>query len=375
MDESINAEAPSTPDELGEVYPGITDDLSTDIHPDEDGAVIYDFEAVRLAKEDGESAKESNPAEFDDPEALSIEEEPDEPAVEPAAAPREVRRDRKPFSLGSVLVTESALNDFMRQHGRHRLLTPSEELALARSRDAGNLTAVETICEHNIKLLVKIARGYQGRGLPLIDLVQEGSLGLLRAAEKFDPDRKLKFSTYATWWIRQAIKRGLENTGKTIRVPVHQHDRMSKATLFEEVFTKRFGRKPTDAEIEEHFNWKAGQLASVRSASAPIASLEKPLGDEDSFSLGTILPDTSVDVEGEVQELLQHEHLGEILASLPFHEQVVLRSYFGLLETPQQNLAEIAKNYSITRELVQKIRDRGLFHLAEGVRNHHYSLL
>ncbi len=357
-----------------------------------DGAIVYDFEAAQVERnkvdespeieEPGDSDDESveeevdeaDPGLFDDPEQASLEEDI-EIEIESAEAPRVRRSPRERLSLADVVVSENALNDFMRKHGRHRILSRAEEISLARRRDAGDTSAVETLCEYNIKLLVKIARTFQGRGLPLIDLVQEGSAGLLRAAQKFDPDKGFKFSTYSTWWIKQAIDRALDNTGSTIRVPVHQHEKLARAMAFTEAFKALHGREPSDQETEEHFNWKPGILRSARAAIVSPASLERPIGDEESQALGTIIPDTSVDVVEDVVELLQHAHLDQLISSLPYHEQVVLKSYFGLLETQPMRLDEIAKKYGITREMTARVRDRAVFHLAEAVREHDYRLL
>ena len=260
--------------------------------------------------------------------------------------------------------TTDSLQLFLNEAGRYPLLTAAEEVELAKKIEDGDVEAKNRMINSNLRLVVSIAKRYQGHGLSLLDLIQEGVIGLIRAVEKFDWRRGYKFSTYATWWIRQAVQRGVANKSRTIRIPVHIADREQKIGRAERELTVKLGRAPTDEEISEASKVSLKHLREVREAARAVTSLDKPLGDGNDSSIGDLIGVAAGGVEEEVEISLTEDTLHRALESLPVREQTVLSLRYGLgLEEPQ-SLEEIGRRLGITRERVRQIEATALQRLA-----------
>src|SRR5438874_7094999 len=229
-----------------------------------------------------------------------------------------------------VHATTDALQLFLNEAGRYPLLTAAEEVELAKRIERGDKVAKDRMINSNLRLVVSIAKKYQGHGLSLLDLIQEGIIGLIRAAEKFDWRRGYKFSTYATWWIRQAVQRGVANKSRTIRIPVHIVERETKIARAERELVAELERPPNDEEISTRSKLPVKQVREVRKAARAVTSLDKPLGDEGDSSLGDIIGSHEHDFEAEIQVGLTEETLHRAVAMLPEREQHVLRLRYGL---------------------------------------------
>jgi RNA polymerase primary sigma factor len=260
--------------------------------------------------------------------------------------------------------TTDALQLFLREAGRHRLLTAAQEVELAKRIEAGDMDAKAQMIQSNLRLVVSIAKNYRNQGLPFLDLIQEGTLGLIRAVEKFDWRRGFKFSTYATWWIRQAVARALADKGRTIRMPVHIVERLQKINRAERNLWAVLGREPTVEEVADEANLTVQQVAEVRAAAKTSASLDAPVGDADDATLGDFvagdgpLPEESVELE------LRSQALRVALTQLPDREQQVLRLRYGLDGLEPCTLEEIGRRLGLTRERVRQIELDSLKRLA-----------
>jgi len=260
--------------------------------------------------------------------------------------------------------TTDSLQLFLNEAGRYPLLTAAEEVELAKKIEDGDIEAKNRMINSNLRLVVSIAKRYQGHGLSLLDLIQEGVIGLIRAVEKFDWRRGYKFSTYATWWIRQAVQRGVANKSRTIRIPVHIADREQKIGRAERELMVKLGRAPTDEEISKASKVSLKHLREVREAARAVTSLDKPLGDDNDASIGDLIGGASGGVEEEVEISLTEDTLHRALDNLPDREQKVLSLRYGLgLEEPQ-SLEEIGRRFGITRERVRQIEATALQRLA-----------
>jgi RNA polymerase primary sigma factor len=261
--------------------------------------------------------------------------------------------------------TTDALQLFLNEAGRWPLLTAAEEVELAKLIERGDREAKDRMVNSNLRLVVSIAKRYQGHGLSLLDLIQEGIIGLIRAVEKFDWRRGFKFSTYATWWIRQAVQRGVANKSRTIRVPVHIAERETKIARAERELAAKLERAPTDAEVAKHAKLSTKHVKEVRQAARAVTSLDRPVGDDGEASLGDIVAGESPPVHEEVEVSLQEEALQAALAELPERERTVLGMRYGL--GPDQDptsLEEIGRRLGLTRERVRQIEGRALERLA-----------
>ena len=225
-----------------------------------------------------------------------------------------------------VNATTDALQLFLNEAGRYKLLTADEEVALAKRIERGDKAAKDLMVNSNLRLVVSIAKKYQGHGLSLLDLIQEGIIGLIRAVEKFDWRRGYKFSTYATWWIRQAVQRGVANKSRTIRIPVHILERETKIARAERELVAELERQPTDEEIAKRAKLPLKQVREVRKAARAVTSLDKPLGDESDSSLGDIVATTEHDFEEEIHVGLTEETLRRAVGELPEREQHVVQA-------------------------------------------------
>jgi RNA polymerase primary sigma factor len=264
-----------------------------------------------------------------------------------------------------AVATTDALQLFLNEAGRWPLLTKEEEVELAKRIERGDAEAKERMINSNLRLVVSIAKRYQGHGLSLLDLIQEGIIGLIRAVEKFDWRRGFKFSTYATWWIRQAVQRGVANKSRTIRIPVHIADREQKIARAERTLAPKLGRQPTDEEIARQAKLPLKQLREVREAARAITSLDRPIGSEGDSALGDLFASDQAQPEEEVTVSLEQDVLRRAVSQLPDREQEVLERRYGLSgERDPASLEAIGRELGITRERVRQIEASALEQLA-----------
>jgi RNA polymerase primary sigma factor len=261
----------------------------------------------------------------------------------------------------SVEPSLDSLRLYLRSIGRVPLLTAEEEVCLAKRIERGDVAAKQHMVEANLRLVVSIAKGYMGRGMNFLDLIQEGSLGLIRAVEKFDYRRGYKFSTYATWWIRQAVTRAIADKGRTIRIPVHMVERLNKVIHAERALMQQMGREPTAAEIAAELQWSTREVREVlRMAQQPV-SLEKPVGDENDSALADFVEDSSAQSPFEVaSETLRRQGVKRVLAALPTREREVIEMRYGITGGRVRTLDEVGRAFNITRERVRQIESRTL---------------
>jgi RNA polymerase primary sigma factor len=261
--------------------------------------------------------------------------------------------------------TTDALQLFLNEAARYQLLTAEQEVELAKGIERGDELAKERMINANLRLVVSIAKRYQGHELSLLDLIQEGVIGLIRAVEKFDYRKGFKFSTYATWWIRQAVQRGVANKSRTIRLPVHIVEREARIARAERELTAKLGRTPTQDEVARHAKLPLKQVREVKAAARTVTSLDRPLGEDEGTSLGELLPSGDEPAEEELEVSLRTEALHRALEQLGEREQQVLSYRFGLGADDQPlSLEEIGRRLGITRERVRQIERRALEQLA-----------
>jgi RNA polymerase primary sigma factor len=272
------------------------------------------------------------------------------------------RRTRRRASLDlEPEGTTDGLQLFLKGIGKVPLLTAQEEVDLAKRIERGSFEAKQMMVESNLRLVVSIAKRYRNRGLPFLDLIQEGTLGLVRAAEKFDYHKGFKFSTYATWWIRQAIARALADKARTIRIPVHVVEKLNSIGRAERKLVTELGREPTAEEIAEVTGIEPDEVEAImRSAQAPI-SLEKPVGDEEQSEFGQLIADEQAESPYErAVEVLTNEALGEALESLSYRERRVLELRYGLGDQQPRTLDEVGRAFKVTRERIRQIEHQSL---------------
>jgi RNA polymerase primary sigma factor len=259
-----------------------------------------------------------------------------------------------------------SLERFLSEIGRYPLLTKVEEIQLAKRVEAGDMLAKRRMVESNLRLVVSIAKNYRGQGLGFLDLIQEGILGLIRAVEKFDWRRDLKFSTYATWWIRQAVARALADKSRTIRLPVHVVERLQKVNRAERTLMLRLAREPSNEEIADEAKLPLYQVLEVRSAARSPISLEEPVGDEGESSFSDFLADTdAIDPSDAVADRLRHETLQLGLETLHERNRRVLELRYGLDGRDPRTLDEIGREFGLTRERIRQIEVEALRDLAQ----------
>ena len=275
-------------------------------------------------------------------------------------APGKRTRGKVPLDLEPEMTTDS-LQLFLKDIGKVRLLTAQEEVALAKRIERGDLDAKQRMVESNLRLVVSIAKNYRNRGLPFLDLIQEGTLGLVRAAEKFDYRPGFKFSTYATWWIRQAIARALADKARTIRIPVHVVEKLNKIGRAERKLVTELGREPTAEEIAELTGFEPEEVESIkRSAQAPV-SLEKPVDDEEHSEFGQFIADEHAESPYErTVEILTKEALRDALEKLSDRERRVLELHYGLGGEHPCTLDEVARTFNVTRERIRQVENQSL---------------
>jgi RNA polymerase primary sigma factor len=275
-------------------------------------------------------------------------------------APEQRTRRKAPLDLKPEGTTD-ALQLFFKDMGKVRLLTAQEEVDLAKRIERGDLAAKQKMVESNLRLVVSIAKNYRNQGLPFLDLIQEGNIGLVRAAEKFDYRRGFKFSTYATWWIRQAIARALADKARTIRIPVHIVEKLNKIRSAERSLVTALGREPTPDEIAAVTGIDPDEVDSIkRWAQAPV-SLEKPVGDEEESEFGQFIADERAESPYErAAEILTKEALREALENLSYRERRVLELRYGLSGEHPCTLKEISSTFNVTRERIRQIENQSL---------------
>jgi RNA polymerase primary sigma factor len=254
-----------------------------------------------------------------------------------------------------------SLRLYLRSIGRVSLLTAEQEVHLAQRIERGDMRAKQQMIEANLRLVVSIAKGYLGRGLTFLDLIQEGSLGLIRAVEKFDYRRGFKFSTYATWWIRQAVTRAIADKGRTIRIPVHMVEKLNKVVHVERQLVQQLGREPTPEEIALELDCPVREVRDIlRMAQQPV-SLEKPIGEEEESELGDFVEDQTAESPFELaSENLRRDNVRRALAALPQREREVIEMRFGLSGGRPRTLEEVGRAFNVTRERIRQIENHTL---------------
>ena len=279
------------------------------------------------------------------------------PAEEPPAPP-------PPAAPTPQETTTDALQLFLREAGRHQLLTAAQEVELAKKIERGDAQAKQHMIQANLRLVVSIAKNYRNQGLPFLDLIQEGTLGLIRAVEKFDWRRGFKFSTYATWWIRQAVARALADKARTIRMPVHIVERLQKMNRAERTLWTQLGREPTLEEIAEEASLPLQQAIEVRAAARASTSLDQPVGETEDAVFGDFVAGDGPLPEEQVEVSLRSQALREALEALTDRERQVVVLRYGLADAEPKTLEEIGRRLGLTRERVRQIELDSLKRLA-----------
>jgi RNA polymerase primary sigma factor len=265
-----------------------------------------------------------------------------------------------------AVATTDALQLFLNEAGRYKLLTASEEVELAKRIERGDKEAKDLMINSNLRLVVSIAKKYQGHGISLLDLIQEGIIGLIRAVEKFDWRRGYKFSTYATWWIRQAVQRGVANKSRTIRIPVHIVEREQKISRAERELMTRLERDPTDEEVADRAKLSLKHVQEVRAAARAVTSLDRPVGNEGDTSFGDLIAGEETEPSEEVHVSLAENTVRKAVENLPDREREVVKLRYGMDGDPDpKSLEEIGRQLGLTRERVRQIEARALQRLAE----------
>jgi RNA polymerase primary sigma factor len=265
---------------------------------------------------------------------------------------------------GLNLAVEPSLDSlrlYLRDIGRVPLLTAQEEVELAKRIEAGDMAAKQKMVEANLRLVVSIAKGYLGRGLSFLDLIQEGSLGLIRAVEKFDYRRGFKFSTYATWWIRQAVTRAIADKARTIRIPVHMVEKLNRVVHLERQLVQKLGREPRAEEIAAELEMTPAEIREIRRMAQMPVSLEKPVGEEEDSALGDFVEDeAAISPFDEAAANMRRVDVLRALAALPERERQVIELRFGLLGQQPCTLEEVGRAFGVTRERIRQIENNTL---------------
>ena len=328
------------------------------VEQDDTGALVrHGMEAGFLTRDEISLALESlelEPTQVDDLfEALA---ELDIEVLEAEA--EELELDLEPAEQD---FSTDSLQLFLKDIGKVPLLTAAQEVELSKRIERGDLDAKRKMVESNLRLVVSIAKNYRNQGLPFLDLIQEGTIGLVRAAEKFDHRKGFKFSTYATWWIRQAVARALADKGRTIRMPVHVVEKLNKIGRAERKLLAELGRDPSTAEIARELELELAEVEGIRRSAQTPVSLEKPVGDEEESEFGHFLADQTAPLPDEAVEVqLRKETLKRILATLSHRERRVLELRYGLDGERPRTLDEVGRTFNVTRERVRQIENQSL---------------
>ena len=321
-------------------YEEITEELKDiKLEPDELDDILEHLQSLGINV--GAESEEENEESKDEKEKESVE---DEEVVVPEG-----------------VEVDDPVRMYLKEIGRVSLLTADEEIELARRIEAGDEEAKRQLVEANLRLVVSIAKRYVGRGMLFLDLIQEGNLGLMKAVEKFDYTKGYKFSTYATWWIRQAITRAIADQARTIRIPVHMVETINKLSRVQRSLLQTLGREPTPAEIAEEMDLTVERVIEIMKVAQEPVSLETPIGEEDDSHLGDFITDEEAESpEESASFVLLREHMDGILGTLTEREEKVLRLRFGLDDGRPRTLEEVGQEFGVTRERIRQIEAKAL---------------
>ena len=285
----------------------------------------------------------------------------DDADIEKMDDEEEIELDKIDLSVPEGVSIEDPVRMYLKEIGKVSLLTADEEIELAKRMEQGDEEAKKRLAEANLRLVVSIAKRYVGRGMLFLDLIQEGNLGLIKAVEKFDYRKGYKFSTYATWWIRQAITRAIADQARTIRIPVHMVETINKVIRVSRQLLQELGREPTPEEIAEEMKMPVDRVREILKISQEPVSLETPIGEEEDSHLGDFIQDDNVPVPADAAAFtLLKEQLIEVLGTLTEREQKVLRLRFGLDDGRARTLEEVGKEFNVTRERIRQIEAKAL---------------
>lgn len=309
---------------------------------------IYDF----LDKKHVDVLKMSNDDDMD-PDLFTEDEDPD--------PEDEIDMEHIDLSVPEGVSVDDPVWMYLKEIGKVPLLSPDEEIELAKKIELGDEAAKKKLAEANLRLVVSIAKRYVGRGMQLLDLIQEGNLGLIKAVEKFDYRKGYKFSTYATWWIRQAITRAIADQARTIRIPVHMVETINRLVRTQRQLVQKLGREATPEELAKELDMPVDRVREIMKISQDPVSLETPIGEEEDSHLGDFIQDDNVEVPADAATYtLLHEQLMEVLSTLTEREQKVLRLRFGLDDGRPRTLEEVGRQFNVTRERIRQIEAKAL---------------
>ena len=309
---------------------------------------IYDF----LDKKHVDVLKMSNDDDMD-PDLFTEDEDPD--------PEDEIDMEHIDLSVPEGVSVDDPVRMYLKEIGKVPLLSPDEEIELAKKIELGDEAAKKKLAEANLRLVVSIAKRYVGRGMQLLDLIQEGNLGLIKAVEKFDYRKGYKFSTYATWWIRQAITRAIADQARTIRIPVHMVETINRLVTTQRQLVQKLGREATPEELAKELDMPVDRVREIMKISQDPVSLETPIGEEEDSHLGDFIQDDNVEVPADAATYtLLHEQLMEVLSTLTEREQKVLRLRFGLDDGRPRTLEEVGRQFNVTRERIRQIEAKAL---------------
>ena len=282
----------------------------------------------------------------------------------------ESRKEEEDLNLNKNIAVDDPVKMYLKEIGKVPLLTAEEEVELAKRMEAGDEYAKQKLCEANLRLVVSIAKRYVGRGMLFLDLIQEGNLGLIKAVDKFDYRKGYKFSTYATWWIRQAITRSIADQARTIRIPVHMVETINKLIRISRQLLQTYGREPTPEEISEEMGITVEKVREIQKIAQEPVSLETPIGEEEDSHLGDFIPDEDVPAPADAAAFsMLKEQLVEVLDTLTDREQKVLKLRFGLDDGRSRTLEEVGKEFDVTRERIRQIEAKALRKLRHPTRS------
>ena len=309
---------------------------------------IYDF----LDKKHVDVLKMSNDDDMD-PDLFSEDEDAD--------PEDEIDVEHIDLSVPEGIGVDDPVRMYLKEIGKVPLLSPDEEIELAKKIELGDEEAKKKLAESNLRLVVSIAKRYAGRGMQLLDLIQEGNLGLIKAVEKFDYRKGYKFSTYATWWIRQAITRAIADPARTIRIPVHMVETINRLVRTQRQLVQKLGREATPEELAKELDMPVERVREIMKISQDPVSLETPIGEEEDSHLGDFIQDNNVEVPADAATYtLLHEQLMDVLSTLTEREQKVLRLRFGLDDGRPRTLEEVGRQFNVTRERIRQIEAKAL---------------
>ena len=294
-------------------------------------------------------------------DVLRITDDDDDILIDDEDVENDVEMEKIDLSVPDGVSIEDPVRMYLKEIGKVPLLTAEEEIELAKRMELGDEEAKKRLAEANLRLVVSIAKRYVGRGMLFLDLIQEGNLGLIKAVEKFDYRKGYKFSTYATWWIRQAITRAIADQARTIRIPVHMGETINTLIRVSRQLLQDLGREPTPEEIAEEMNMPVERVREILKISQEPVSLETPIGEEEDSHLGDFIQDDNVPVPADAAAFtLLKEQLVEVLSTLTDREQKVLRLRFGLDDGRARTLEEVGKEFNVTRERIRQIEAKAL---------------